>query len=73
MNKTPTGGQAFPDSMSSGMTLRDYFAAKALQGYLSGRNRAELASDRYSVARACYGYADEMIAERSRMKEQVQE
>ena len=34
-----TGGPAFPSSLSdlgSGMTLRDYFAAKAMQGICAG-------------------------------------
>jgi hypothetical protein len=38
MNNTNTGGAAFPNSHfrnSNGMTLRDYFAAKAMQSYLS--------------------------------------
>jgi hypothetical protein len=45
MNNTNTGGPAFPQSdrvvtalsisNSQGMTLRDYFAAKALQGLLA--------------------------------------
>lgn len=37
-----TGGSAFPvDFGSHGMTLRDYFAAKALTGILSGANDYE--------------------------------
>jgi len=41
MNNTNTGGPAFPlkEPMSNdfqGMTLRDYFAAKAMQGLLAG-------------------------------------
>lgn len=27
--------KAFPDNQSEGMDLRDYFAAKAMQGYMS--------------------------------------
>jgi hypothetical protein len=39
MSNTNTGGQAFPDPQENwrgekGMTLRDYFAAKAMQGDL---------------------------------------
>lgn len=30
--KKNTGGHAFPDFLHDGMTLRDYFAAKAMQG-----------------------------------------
>jgi hypothetical protein len=44
MSNTNTGGPAFPivvgDQMTQGMTLRDYFAAKAMQG-LMAMNRAE--------------------------------
>ena len=41
MNKTNDGGPAFPvefspkDGWSDGMSLRDYFAAKAMQGMMS--------------------------------------
>jgi hypothetical protein len=39
MNK-PTGGPAFPTGTAyQGMTLRDYFAAKAMQGVLAGLDR----------------------------------
>jgi hypothetical protein len=37
MTNTNTGGHAFPTSQiadSDGMTLRDYFAAKAMQGMM---------------------------------------
>lgn len=37
--KRKTGGYAFPqpkDCQSEGMTVRDYFAAKAMQGILAG-------------------------------------
>lgn len=34
MNDTKTGGPAFPTGTAfQGMTLRDYFAAKAMQGF----------------------------------------
>jgi hypothetical protein len=39
MSNTKTGGHAFPTSQiadSDGMPLRDYFAAKALQGLCAG-------------------------------------
>ena len=67
-----TGGRAFPcDSIverdevghlhgfeisSGGMTLRDYFAAKAMQGIISSECNygafTDLASDAYSIADA---------------------
>lgn len=31
----PSGGPAFPTDIGRGMTLRDYFAAKAMQGMLA--------------------------------------
>lgn len=57
------GGPAFPATYPcgpSGMTLRDYFAAKAMQGMLA-------ASEPYSTEElARYGYevADAMLAAR---------
>jgi hypothetical protein len=46
---------------NKGMTLRDYFAAKALQGLLSNRN-AEAAIDEFAVK--AYRMADAMLKER---------
>ena len=53
-----------PVSGPTWLLLRDYFAAKALCGYLSGR-RDPL--DTYSadeVAKECYAYADAMLKAR---------
>ena len=53
-----TGGPAFPHSTNStlsweGMTLRDYFAAKAMQGILfEGLDSAETAKHAYEMADA---------------------
>lgn len=65
------GGPAFPhhftpDSIGdcSGMTLRDYFAAKAMQGMLSAPYNA--ASDQYMTARDAYAVADAMLKEREK-------
>ena len=65
MNNTNTGGPAFPQAEvdrdgvmithHSGMTLRDYFAAKAMQGLLAGTktgNTSVLANDSYKMADA---------------------
>jgi hypothetical protein len=47
---------AFPDQYKDGMTLRDYFAAKAMQGMLaactgwSGADQDRLASTSYRMA-----------------------
>jgi hypothetical protein len=77
MNEIPT---AFPwthdDMTCTGMTLRDYFAAKALQGYVSARgwhpdftypadfnfDAGKRAAD--AVAVASYQYADAMLKAR---------
>ena len=52
-----------------GMTLRDYFAAKAMQG-LMGRNWSECkVTDEELIAiwaRSSYGMADAMMKERSK-------
>ena len=69
-----TGGQAFPRQQweydgqnnvlqyqEEGMTLRDYFAAKAMQGGLA--NPDWLASDERTAADA-YQIADEMLKAR---------
>jgi hypothetical protein len=64
-----TGGPAFPHYggagwMGPGMTLRDYFAAKAMQGLLSARN--PLVTNIGGIAEAAYEMADAMLAERSK-------
>ncbi len=63
-----TGGPAFPTLADNGhlmtqdgMTLRDYFAAKALQGLLAAPNRSG-SFDEYS--NDAYGYADAMLEAR---------
>ena len=61
MSNTNTGGPAFPSHGSmgeiaqEGMTLRDYFAAKAMQGCIvAGRFQgyASCAADSYAMADA---------------------
>lgn len=53
-----TGGPAFPVGVTNGMTLRDYFAAKAMQAMLSSPNcpmnvkESQLATQAYSTADA---------------------
>ena len=65
-----TGGPAFPFWCDSnglanfqGMTLRDYFAAKAMQGLLACP-KGEGENEKY--AQWSYEYADAMLAERSK-------
>ena len=67
-----TGGPAFPhsrpDSYSNGMTLRDYFAAKAMPG-LMGRNWSHhTGTDEELItvwARSAYAVADAMLKARN--------
>lgn len=74
MSKIKTGGQAFPSAAigenfrvnKSGMTLRDYFAAKALQGWLSSEDDT---MDKYELARWCYEMADMMLFVRDEQNE----
>jgi hypothetical protein len=78
MTNKETGGPAFPAPAGvshiteQGMTLRDYFAAKALQGMLAnaGPYDPEWAEDSpghkhaWLIANLCYAYADEMLKAR---------
>jgi hypothetical protein len=75
MNTIPDGGPAFPhdgqQNYTGGATLRDYFAAAALQAMLSN----PYISERYApcitdTAAEAYRYADAMLFVRSaRVKE----
>jgi len=67
-----TGGPAFPtgnfEHRAEGMTLRDYFAAKAMQGLIAsprGTPNGADATDTY-YAEMAYIMADAMLAERER-------
>lgn len=75
MNKT--GGHAFPshgsmgEVVQEGMTLRDYFAAKALPCCLNGKDcpsvdDSDNPTDIEYMSRAAYAVADAMIAEREK-------
>jgi len=63
------GGPAFPSKktdndqkwLDKGMTLRDYFAAKALQGLLAHFGTA---LDKYDAAEGSYNYADAILKAR---------
>jgi hypothetical protein len=73
MSNTNTGGPAFPTvdytkpvgsgnhimTINGGMTLRDYFAAKAMQGLCSGNN-----TNAKEIAQAAYIVADAMLKAR---------
>ena len=62
MNKE-TGGPAFPTNLYNGMTLRDYFAAKAMQGLIASMKEGEEFSPRLGAS-YCYGVADSMLEAR---------
>jgi hypothetical protein len=53
---------AFPCDRLAGMTLRDYFAAKAMQALLAYPGWLE--GPPSELANAAYGLADEMMTER---------
>ena len=76
MSNINTGGPAFPVTgyetrddqglvavFQNGMTLRDYFAAKAMQGFVSDSDwRVDMHPD--ETARAAYSQADAMLKAR---------
>jgi hypothetical protein len=72
MSNTNTGGPAFPHHFQAGrdmvhecegMTLRDYFAAKAMQGYASSADwRIDMGPE--ETAFAAYKQADAMLKAR---------
>lgn len=64
MSEIDNGGTAFPNGIDHGMSLRDYFAAKAMLHMLTLDNLER----RDEVAEASYLMADAMIAERGKQK-----
>lgn len=76
-NQINNGGAAFPRPMSAcgnpdefravsiaeqdGMTLRDYFAAKAMQALLTYEDTSASDSDRRTLAVKCYAISDAML------------
>lgn len=68
MTDKQTGGPAFPVPPNTwydkqGMTLRDYFAAKAMQAHMVGRG--EFAdSNKRTIAECAYDMADAMLKAR---------
>ena len=78
MTETNTGGPAFPyvyddpnkgvRNIQTGMTLRDYFAAKAMQGFLANPEAFEQQDEDTTIAdtyaREAYVYADAMLKAR---------
>jgi hypothetical protein len=81
MNEIKTGGPAFPTAeifhdevvYTGGMTLRDYFAAKAMQSLIekvvlrdqaTGMPRPIVTEVQEKIAIGAYAYADAMIEAR---------
>lgn len=75
MSNTNTGGPAFPYSAlqhggptmyadSEGMTLRDYFAAKAMQGLLAQSQGTAIISPVEQAAEYAYAMANAMLKAR---------
>lgn len=75
MSNLKDGGQAFPHDPAAvfneraGMTLRDYFAAKAMQGWLSSygpddKHPATVSGDASLLAKRSYAMADAMLSAR---------
>jgi hypothetical protein len=67
--KQDTGGPAFPATNHhghklEGMTLRDYFAAKAMQGLVENANWRGMPED--ALAKAAYNMADAMLKARGK-------
>jgi hypothetical protein len=62
MSNTNTGGQAFPDKYNMGMTLRDYFAAKAMAQLMLSSPVVQ--DDARTTASWAYEYADAMLKAR---------
>lgn len=67
MDETNRTAYAFPIGTADqvfepGMTMRDYFAAKAMQSYLCGNDRDSFTYAEW--ARASYQVADAMLAAR---------
>lgn len=76
-NSGKVGGSAFPragyapvgNGQADGMSLRDYFAAKAMQGMTSafdGMSLDSIADSIPRVASISYAMADAMLAERAK-------
>lgn len=84
-DKFDDGGPAYPNTIENqlgehgrkGMSLRDYFAAKAMQGMLADRDtilifteecQKEMIGPEVGMATAAYGMADAMLAERNKRR-----
>jgi hypothetical protein len=61
IHKHPTSGQT---SMSEGLDLRDYFAARAMQGFCNSRSHVDLKGHAIASAKVAYELADAMLKAR---------
>jgi len=66
-----TGGPAFPVGNVNGMSLRDYFAAKAMQSYVSDKEFVDACAFmekdvKEEIARVAYAQADAMLEARQK-------
>lgn len=70
MHNKDNGGPAFPipglqdDADFNGMTLRDYFAAKAMQAIMLSNKDADADDLLKAIGEASYEYADAMLEAR---------
>ena len=77
MSAADDGGGAFPSGVAQdgynpgqepwqrGLSVRDYFAAKALQAHIGSVGTSVVPEKREDAARRAYQYADAMMKERS--------
>ena len=68
MQQTDTGGPAFPHEWfpaSDGMTLRDYFAAKAMQAMIISADKRSRDEAELWVGSIAYEIADNMLEARA--------
>lgn len=74
MSDKNTGGPAFPHSVQrwndsfgnvDGMLLRDYFAAKAMQAFVSSYQEGAITNPMDDIAEDSYEMADAMLRARS--------
>lgn len=73
MDKIKDGGPAFPtdalkyDGDGQGMSLRDWYAGMALQGYLSNMPTAALSGENVDIfVGACFEISDAMLKAREK-------
>lgn len=62
---TGESGVVYGNQFASGMALRDYFAAKAMQGFLTSCITPGPGVDGATLARSSYQMADHMLAARA--------